>query len=255
MNRSSDGATGRSCRAAGSAKPREAAPAGLRRPVFYVAAGLTLAGIAAFVFRHDIPGFAGVAAQWLKPGYMRDQLRALISRGGPWAPFVSVLLMVIHTFVPIPTELLAAANGAAFGMWAGSLITWIGTMLSAALGFGLARRLGRPAIERFVPRRRLARVDALIRQEGWWVALSIRFIPIPGDIISIALGLTRLPWVTYLWTTAVAIVPWTLASVAAGVGAVETRDILPWAIGGLALLNVAGLLVEPLIRRRLPRPP
>jgi uncharacterized membrane protein YdjX (TVP38/TMEM64 family) len=225
-----------------------------RRPVTWViVAAVVAAGLTAVAFMPEITRLVGPATRWLRPEHLRDQMRALISLGGPWAPAVSVLLMIIHTVVPVPIEFLAAANGAAFGMWYGALITWGGAMLSAALGFELARVLGRPKVERFVPKRKLSRVDALVSREGWEVALALRFIPIPGDIISIALGLTKLPWVTYLWTTAVAIVPWTLASVAAGVGAVQTRAILPWALGGLAVLNVAGFVVEALIQRHMPR--
>lgn len=224
-----------------------------RRPAAWaIAAAVVGAGLTAVVLMPEIAGTIRPAAQWLRPEHLRDEMRALISRGGPWAPLVSILLMVVHTVVPVPIEFLAAANGAAFGMWEGSLITWVGAMISAALGFEMARALGRPKVERFVARRKLSRVDALVSREGWEVALALRFIPIPGDIISIALGLTKLPWSTFLWTTAVAIVPWTLASVAAGVGAVETRAILPWALGGLAVLNVAGFAVEAFIRRRMP---
>jgi uncharacterized membrane protein YdjX (TVP38/TMEM64 family) len=225
-----------------------------RRPsTWVIIAVVVAAGLTALVFMPEIARLAVPATRWLRPEHLSREMRALISRGGTWAPLVSVLLMIIHTVVPVPIEFLAAANGAAFGMWEGSLITWGGAMLSAALGFQLARWLGRPRVERFVPKRKLNRVDTLIRREGWEVALALRFIPIPGDIISIALGLTTLPWPTYLWTTAVAIIPWTLASVAAGVGAVETRAILPWALGGLAVLNVAGFIVEAVIQRHMPR--
>jgi uncharacterized membrane protein YdjX (TVP38/TMEM64 family) len=224
-----------------------------RRIAYALPWAAALAALTALLLFPGAHRLAGAAAQWLQPGQIRGQLNALLRRWGPWAPAVAVLLMIVHTVVPFPAEFLAAATGAAFGLWEGVLIQWIGTMASAVLGFGLARALGRPVVERFVPKRTLARADALVAEAGWEVALLARFFPIPGDIVGMALGLTPLPWTTYLWTTAVAILPWTVVSVAAGAGAAGARGLLPWALGGLALLNAAGFLIEVLVRRRRAR--
>lgn len=223
-----------------------------RRIAYALLWAAALAALTALLLLPGLHHLAGAVARWLQPGQIRGRLDALLRRWGPWAPAVAVFLMIVHTFVPFPAELLAAATGAAFGLWEGTLIQWIGTMASAVLGFGLARALGRPVVERFVPKRILARADALVAGAGWEVALLARFIPIPGDIVGIALGLTPLPWTTYLWTTAAAILPWTVASVAVGAGAAGARGLLPWALGGLALLNAAGVLIEFLIHRRRP---
>ena len=62
---------------------------------------------------------------------------------GAWAPVASIVLMILHSFVPFPAELIAIANGMLFGPVWGTLVTWIGAMLGAALAFALARRYGR----------------------------------------------------------------------------------------------------------------
>ena len=40
---------------------------------------------------------------------------------GAWSAAVAVLLMVLHSFVPLPAEIIAIANGMLFGpvIWAG----------------------------------------------------------------------------------------------------------------------------------------
>jgi uncharacterized membrane protein YdjX (TVP38/TMEM64 family) len=50
-------------------------------------------------------------------------LRTAIVAWGAWAPVASILLMVIHTVVPFPAELLTAANGAVFGFWGGLIVS------------------------------------------------------------------------------------------------------------------------------------
>ena len=76
----------------------------------------------------------------------------LIASWGMWAVAGSIMLMVLHSFVPFPAELVAIANGMLFGPVWGTLITWTGAMLGAYLAFGLARWLGRPFVGQMVGR-------------------------------------------------------------------------------------------------------
>lgn len=185
-----------------------------------------------------------------------SHLRAVIVAWGPWAPAASVALMLIHTVLPFPAELLTAANGAVFGFWGGLLVSWVGAMAGASVGFGIARSVGRSAVIRFVPKRRLAPVDALMADAGWEIALVVRLIPVISfNLVNFGLGLTRLSWRTYLWTTAVGILPVELAVVAAGYGAGRQTQALPWALLALALLTAAGLAARRFLvptRRRSP---
>ena len=72
---------------------------------------------------------------------------------GAWAPVASIAIMILHSFVPFPAELIAIANGMLFGPIWGTLVTWVGAMLRAALAFALARRYGRPLADRLIARR------------------------------------------------------------------------------------------------------
>jgi len=58
--------------------------------------------------------------------------------------------MIVHSFVPFPAEFVALANGMVYGPLWGTVITWVGAMLGASIAFWLARRLGRPFVERMV---------------------------------------------------------------------------------------------------------
>lgn len=178
-------------------------------------------------------------------------LQALIAPWGPWAPLASVLLMVIHTVVPFPAELLTAANGLLFGLWGGLVVSWIGAMAGACVGFSLARMLGRATLERIVPAKALGPMDSLIGRAGWEVALVVRLVPVISfNLVNFALGFTCLPWRTFLWTTAIGILPVDVAVVATGYGIGHNHHILPWALLGLALLTAGGLLMRHRLSRR-----
>ena len=175
-----------------------------------------------------------------------------MARWGPWAPVASVLLMVLHTAVPFPAELLTAANGALFGFWGGLVVSWTGALAGASVGFGLARWLGRTVLLRVLTATALEPVYHLIGHAGWEIALVMRLLPVISfNLVNFALGFTDLPWRTFLWTTAVGVLPVEIAVVAVGYGAGGAHRILPWAFGALAMLTAAGLAV----RRRLWRSP
>ena len=67
-------------------------------------------------------------------------MERLLEGWGPFAAFASTGLMVVHSFVPFPAEMLAIADGMLFGPVWGTIITWVGAMLGA---FGTTRALAR----------------------------------------------------------------------------------------------------------------
>jgi uncharacterized membrane protein YdjX (TVP38/TMEM64 family) len=134
---------------------------------------------------------------------------------GAWAPVASIALMILHSFVPFPAELIAIANGMLFGPVWGSLVTWIGAMLGAALAFALARRYGRPLLDRLLARR--ARTgEALHACCDARTMLLARLVPVISfNLINYAAGVLGVGW-WRLWTTCLGILPITVASVTLG---------------------------------------
>lgn len=157
---------------------------------------------------------------------------------GMWGVLGSIALMMIHSFVPFPAELLACANGMVYGPLWGTVITWIGAMLGAAIAFGLARKLGRPFVERMVARRNWQVLDDWAAVNGWQVVLISRFIPVIAfNLINYAAGLTRLTWWQFLWTTGLGILPLTVLMVVMGdnIQSLGWQSWLGLLLGGLVL--------------------
>jgi uncharacterized membrane protein YdjX (TVP38/TMEM64 family) len=134
---------------------------------------------------------------------------------GAWSAAVAVLLMVLHSFVPLPAEIIAIANGMLFGIWLGIALTWAGAMLGAILSFALARALGRPFVRLLVSERRWRQVETLSLTPT--TLLFVRLVPlISFNLVNYATGLLRVGWWSFLWTTALGILPLTVAMVVAG---------------------------------------
>src|SRR5215472_1427374 len=154
---------------------------------------------------------------------------------GAWSAVVAVLLMVLHSFVPLPAEIIAIANGMLFGTWLGIALTWAGAMLGAVLSCALARALGRPFVRLLVSERRWRQVETLSLTP--MTLLVVRLVPlISFNLVNYAAGLLGVRWWPFLWTTALGILPLTVAMVVAGEGMLHVPLWLWFAIAAAVIL-------------------
>jgi uncharacterized membrane protein YdjX (TVP38/TMEM64 family) len=146
-----------------------------------------------------------------------EGVEAQIEAFGMWGVAIAILLMVLHSFVPFPAELVAIANGMLFGPVLGTLITWTGGMLGAYLAFGLARWLGRPFVHAVVGERQRAAIDRWAARQGGGVLLFSRLVPVISfNLVNYAAGLTAISWWTFSWATGLGILPLTCLMVVMG---------------------------------------
>ncbi len=176
-------------------------------------------------------------------GFTVQALEEAIRSWGAWGVFASIGLMIIHSFVPFPAEFLAIANGMVYGLVWGTVITWTGAMLGAFLAFGLARKFGRPFVERMVTRKDWHIWDNRMAAQGGHLVLISRFIPIIAfNLINYAAGLMRVSWWTFGWATGIGILPMTILMVVVG----DNIENLTWQTWGLLLAG--GLMLWLVLR-------
>ncbi len=187
-------------------------------------------------------GLIGLLDKWAR---MHDieELAQSIRAFGNWGVAVSIGLMIVHSFIPFPAELVALANGLVYGTIFGTLITWIGAMLGAQAAFWTARSFGRSIVERHVQADRRARIDRWIARNGTFALLTMRLMPVIAfNLVNYVAGLARVRWWTFTWTTAIGILPLTFLMVAAG----DWLKDIPLRLVGASLL--AGLSLWILIK-------
>ena len=170
--------------------------------------------------------------------FSAESIKRAFAELGAWGVLLSIGLMVAHSFLPFPAEIVAFANGMFFGPYWGILITWTGAMLGAIAAFGLTRLLGRPFAARFLSSTGLARLDEWTDLYGVRTIFIARLIPIIAfNLINYAAGLTRISWWAFIWSTGVGILPFTIVMVVMG----DRFIAMGWAawislaIGGLLL--------------------
>jgi uncharacterized membrane protein YdjX (TVP38/TMEM64 family) len=192
-------------------------------------AAVVIAGALAAVAWH-LSAEGGIDLAALAPADAERFLRSW----GPWSALGSVALMVLHSFLPLPAEIISIANGMMFGPWLGVTLTWVGAMLGALLSFALSRSLGRPFVRLLVTETRWRQIDALPVSPG--ALLLARLVPVISfNLVNYAAGLLGVGWWTFLWTTALGILPLTIVTVLLG-GRLLVAPLWGWALLALALL-------------------
>jgi uncharacterized membrane protein YdjX (TVP38/TMEM64 family) len=138
-------------------------------------------------------------------------LRDYILSFGLWAPVASCFLMVLQALVaPVPSFLITFANGLAFGVFWGWMLSLFGHVLAAAVCFGISRSLGRVPVEVLVGKTGLQSADRWFAKWGIYAVFVGRLIPgVAFDVISYAAGLTRMRFRNFLFATALGIFPQT----------------------------------------------
>jgi uncharacterized membrane protein YdjX (TVP38/TMEM64 family) len=115
---------------------------------------------------------------------------------GPLAPLMYVLFYAAQILVaPLPGNFLAVLAGYLFGFWGGLLLSLIGLTIGACLAVTIARRFGRPLLERFFNHAELVRWERKLRLRSPLVWYVFFLFPVPDLVMYVAgLGTLQLRW-------------------------------------------------------------
>jgi uncharacterized membrane protein YdjX (TVP38/TMEM64 family) len=150
-----------------------------------------------FVFGAQALGFDGEATLegWLD------------SVHGPFALPAAVAAFAALAFLGLPQFVLIAAAVVAFGPVRGFAYSWVGTMVSAMVGFYLGRFAGAKTLER-LSSEGVRRFTALVGRNGFLASLVVRLVPsAPFIVVNMAAGVTPMPASWFAAGTAIGIVP------------------------------------------------
>ena len=110
---------------------------------------------------------------------------------------VSILIAVLGV---IPSVFVTAANIAFFGFWNGTLISFLGEALGAAVAFVLYRtgfkKLSQPGLDRHPKVRRLVEAEG---REAFLLIVSLRLIPfVPSGLVTFVAAIGRVSLLTFV---------------------------------------------------------
>ena len=184
------------------------------------------------------------AMVWLFAQVEPDEIQRFVAGFGPWAPLVYMGLFALLPAVFFPVAVLALAGGLLFGLWWGSIYTFLGAMVNCTVMFFMARTVGyqkvKTLVESKLSKRWQERLNAAAGREGFLLLVILRLIPaVPYNLINYGFGLTRMSYPAYLIGSAIGIIPGTLVFINIGDKAMDVGSPGFWAAMGLLVLLLA----------------
>lgn len=192
---------------------------------------------------------AALAYRLLFSGIGAEDIQRFIAGCGFWAPIVYIAAFALLPAFFFPVAVLALAGGLLFGLWWGSIYTFLGAMVNCTVMFFLARTVGyqkvRVMVETKLSEKWQKRLAAAGGREGFWLLVILRLIPaVPYNMINYAFGLTPMSYTAYLLASAIGIIPGTLVFINIGDKAMDVTSPGFWvAISLLILLLLATSLM------------
>jgi uncharacterized membrane protein YdjX (TVP38/TMEM64 family) len=183
---------------------------------------------------------------------------AYVRGAGALGYVLYIAAYVVCCVLLIPAFALTVAAGAIFGVVKGVVVVLIGATLGATAAFLLGRTIFRRYVEAKVASNpKMAAVDRAIAREGTKIMLLMRVSGFPPFTwINYALGLTGVTLGSYVWTTALGIIPGTIAFAyagAAGAAALTGKGnriaLIVTAVGAVLVISYLAKIAADAVRR------
>lgn len=169
-----------------------------------------------------------------------QQLREAIAHR-PWRSFtIALAIYVLLSLVPGTTG-KSIIFGWLFGFWRGVIIVIAGLTAAALAMFYLSRYVFRDWIEHRYDKF-LTALNRHLNKEGAFYLLTLRMAHFPVTIVNLASGASRVHVRTFLWTTALGLLPGTAVFVWAGINLPSLQVLSTQGAGSLINPNLVGAL-------------
>ncbi|MBE2913472.1 MULTISPECIES: TVP38/TMEM64 family protein [Anoxybacillus] len=135
--------------------------------------------------------------QWFTIKHILDMLAEYRSFG----VIPGIVLPMAEAFLPfLPLFVFIMANAAAFGLWKGFLISWIGTSVGSLLVFLLVRKIGRQRFFSFLHRHpTIRRMMHWVERRGFGPLFLLLCFPFtPSAAVNVVAGLSGIAMQQYM---------------------------------------------------------
>ncbi len=169
----------------------------------------------------------------------REEIINTVNSLGVFAPLIFILIQTLQTiFAPIPGQVTGTVGGYIFGWW-GILWTFIGSAIGYIIVLFLARRFGRPLLEKFFKKDALKRFDFLTTSKHASFALFMIFLlpGLPDDMVCYLAGLTSIPLKKLMVLILIGRLPSIVATNYVGAG-FSRENLVPVIVASVAMVLV-----------------
>lgn len=193
-------------------------------------------------------------AGWTDERWVSEQVLAIQERPGGTllAGAVIASLLTLDLLFPVPSSILMILSGALLGFHSGWMVSLLGAMGSALIGFALCRTWGKPAFDRVVGSLDAERITRFFERHGVWAILLSRSVPMLTEIVSCLAGLSAMRFRLFFWVTLAGTWPLCIVYAWAGHRAVD-QSAIGWAVVLAFVVPAVGLAIVKWAHRNRPR--
>lgn len=169
-------------------------------------------------------------AYWLQPDFFNHSYSILrhgdiaalaeyLRSFGATGIFVTLVLFVVMTFtIVFPFMILSGASGIVYGLFWGTVISWLGEVIGAIFMFVFARYFLRSTVEVWIAKSPyLKQVDDYSAANGFKALLIARLLPLaPSGIITAVAAISRISVRDFLLATVIGKLPPVIVKVLLG---------------------------------------
>jgi Uncharacterized conserved protein len=171
----------------------------------------------------------------------QNQLSQSIQALGLAGIILSILLMAALCMTPIPAEGLLVLLLKIYGVYEGTVYSWLGSIISSLVIFYLARHHGQKYFRRMITPHRFEMVDHWVRERGTLGLVIARILPLPAFAVNYITGaMPSVAFWPYTWTAAVTIIPYYIGTALVYTGAAKSTWI--WLVVGGGTLVVLWII-------------
>lgn len=176
-------------------------------------------------------------------------IKNIIETAGPFGPVVIVLgILLTNVIAPLGAAPFLFAGFLAYGT-AVVFLAYLAAILASIINFWLAKKYGRKLVEKLAGKEPLEKVDSFTTRYGLVTLIFLRlFLAEQHDVISYAVGLTKIKFKPYFIISVLGMIPWTLLRYFLATKMHTAMDFTLLSVG-LAWLVVLGIAVFGLVKK------
>jgi len=129
----------------------------------------------------------------------------LMEQNSLWTAVLASGLLALDIFLPVPSSIIMISSGHLFGVAAGALVSFIGMMISCAIGYYIGRLSGKLWLKEDSPNYK--RSQEILAKWGEFALILTRPVPVLSESVIILAGAEKMPVHRALLTSALGLAP------------------------------------------------
>lgn len=176
-----------------------------------------------------------VVAEYSQISFLTDPT-PWFNKRSPGTALLAILLLSADVVIPVPSSIMMTVNGALFGIWLGAVISLLGGLGAALIGFSLGRWMT-PMVQGWVSQEEWEQAQRFLAAWGSIGIIITRPIPILAETMSIVAG-TSLSWRKVLVSSFLGLLPIALLYSLSGAMAADLKTAFAAFFASLAIAGI-----------------